>query len=244
MKRKWKLLIVDAVIVLVAILFFTMFDYSFSPLKFARFIITVFFVIACGAVHYLAYTKIPKDNDNLAVQANNIIECEASRFDTYMHELEKMKKGNPEFANVINHFKHQINSFSRKEDALLKLIELNDDNSKTFLMDRNKDVQIFLIKNLKKFVKCLIVYNAKTKKNRSGSIENDTGISEIFDKNDELIDLYDKLLEEVARMGDDFDLQDPGLQSVIANLQSIRGANEDDSEDEEEISLFVSTGVQ
>lgn len=243
MKRKWKLLIADGAIVFANILFFLLFDYSFSPLRLGRFLVTLFFLIGSVAVHYFAYMKIPDDNAKLADQMNSIIQSEEARFDTYMAELKKIKAGNPEFAEVINHFMYQMNSFSRKETALEKLINLNDDKSKAFLMARNNDVQRFLIKNLKKFVKRLIVYNAKTKKNRSGSIEDDTGVIEIFDKNGELIDLYDKLLDEVSRMGEEFDLQDPGLQSVIENLQSLRGSNDTEQEDEEEISLFVNMGT-
>ena len=244
MKRKWKLLIADGAIVLANILFFLLFDYSFSPLRFGRFIVTFFFLVASVAVHCMAYAKIPDDTAKLADQMNSIIQSNEARFDTYMAELKKIKNANPEFAEVINHFMYQINSFSRKETALEKLINLNDDKSKAFLMARNNDVQRFLIKNLKKFVKRLIVYNAKTRKNRSGRIEEDVSIIEIFNQNDELVDLYDKLLDEVSRMGDDFDIQDPGLQSVIENLQSLRGGNEADSEDdEEEISLFVSSGT-
>ena len=42
-------------------------------------------------------------------------------------------------------------------------------------------------------------------------------------------------------MGDDFDIQDPGLQSVIENLQALRSGDEEESdEEEEEIQLFVS----
>ena len=51
----------------------------------------------------------------------------------------------------------------------------------------------------------------------------------------------ESVLDEVAKMGDDFDIEDAGLQSVIENLQSLRiGSVEDDEDDQ--IHLYVSSG--
>ena len=120
----------------------------------------------------------------------------------------------------------------------MRLISLNNGKAQEFLVSRNNDVQNFLMKNLKKLVKRLIAHSAKTAKNRSGSIDEDSGITEILDNNTELIDRYDQLLDEVARMGDDFNIEDPGLQSVIESLQALRVGAEDETDDDE-IELFV-----
>ena len=38
-------------------------------------------------------------------------------------------------------------------------------------------------------------------------------------------------------MGDDFNLEDPGLQNVVSSLQSMRASSEDDENDEIELHL-------
>ncbi len=243
MKRKFKLCIVDVVVILANIMFFTTYDYSFSLKRFGNFAITILFLGLSATVHYMAYTKIKDEEEETIEQLNSILQSEEYQFETYMTQLKNIKKNNPDFAHVINTFVAQIDAFVKKEEALMNLIELNNGKAKEFLVSRNNDVQLFLVKNLKKLVKRLIAYSAKTRKNRSESIENEKGVAEILSNNSELIDLYDKLLDEVARMGDDFDLDDPGLQSVIESLQDLRVETEDDS-DEEGIQLVVTTGNQ
>ena len=61
----------------------------------------------------------------------------------------------------------------------------------------------------------------------------------ILSNNDELMNLYDKLLDEVAMMGDDFNIDDPGLQSVIESLKEMRVGDEDDDDDDDGITLQV-----
>lgn len=240
MKRKPMLHIVDSVILLGNIFFFTNYDFSFSPARFGNFLVTILVIGASAVAHYLAYTKIPDENADTVAQLNSILQSEDSQFDTYMSQLKGIKKSNPEYAHVIDYFTHQIDSFFKKEEALMRLISLNNGKAQEFLISRNKDVQIFLMKNLKKLVKRLIAHSAKTAKNRSDSIDEDKGITEILDNNTELIDRYDQLLDEVAKMGDDFNIEDPGLQSVIESLQALRVGAEDESDDEE-IELFVTT---
>ena len=238
MKRKPLLHIVDSAILLGNIFFFANYDFSFSPARFGNFLVTILVVGASAVAHYLAYTKIPDENAETVAQLNSILQSEDSQFDTYMSQLKGIKKTNPEYARVIDYFIYQIDSFFKKEEALMRLISLNNGKAQEFLISRNNDVQIFLMKNLKKLVKRLIAHSAKTAKNRSGSIDEDSGITEILDNNTELIDRYDQLLDEVARMGDDFNIEDPGLQSVIESLQALRVGAEDETDDEE-IELFV-----
>lgn len=237
MKRKQKLQIVDGIILVGNIFFFVYYDFSFSPARFGNFLVTILFVIASIAAHYLAYTKIHDENADTVAQLNSILQSEDSQFSDYMTRLKGLKKSNPEYADVINRFNFQIESFFKKEEALMSLIALNNGKAQEFLVAKNNDVQLFLMKNLKKLIKRLIAYSAKTVRNRTNSIEEDAGISEILNTNAEMIDLYDQLLDEVAKMGDDFNMEDPALQSVIENLQILRAGAEDDSD--EEIQLYV-----
>lgn len=238
LSKKNALLILDAAIALLNILFFTQFEYSFSPLNFGRFLVTILVVGISIIAHCFAHSYFSGNEKDIVEEMNDILQNEDMQFDTYMSKLKAIKKSTPDFERVIDTFVYQINSFTAKEEALMSLIELNDGKSQEFLTARNNDVQLFLIKNLKKFVKRLIAYNAKTKKNRSNHIEEETGVQEILDQNNELIDLYDKLLDEVARMGDDFDIHDPGLQSVIENLQILRGGEDDGGAEEQSVDDF------
>ncbi|MBO5179020.1 MAG: hypothetical protein J6B87_01560 [Clostridia bacterium] len=238
MKRKTLLHIIDSIILVVNMFFFAYYDFSFSLARFGNFLVTILVVGASAVAHYLAYTKIPDKNADTLAQLNSILQSEDSQFDTYMSQLKGIKKSNPEYARVIDYFVFQIDSFFKKEEALMRLISLNNGKAQEFLVSRNNDVQNFLMKNLKKLVKRLIAHSAKTAKNRSGSIDEDSGITEILDNNTELIDRYDQLLDEVARMGDDFNIEDPGLQSVIESLQALRVGAEDETDDDE-IELFV-----
>lgn len=238
MKRMLKLILIDAVIVCINIAVFT----KVKLTGFLQFVSV--FLVAAGSLmaHFGMWRMLaPDEDESLTDQMNSILQSEDSGFGTYMAKLRAMKKGNPEFAEVINQFIYQIDSFSQKAEALMNLIDINNGKAKEFLIARNNDVQLFLIRNLKKFVKRLIVYNAKTRKNRSGSIEEEAAIQEILRNNNELIDLYDHLLDEVARMGDDFNLQDPGLQNVIESLQQLRAGSDEVEDDDGEIELQVMT---
>lgn len=238
MKKSLKLILIDAAIVCINIAFFT----NVKLTGLFQFILA--FVVVAGSIliHFGMWSKsAPQEDESLVEQMNSILQSEDSGFGTYMAKLRVMKKGNPDFAGVINQFIRQIDAFSKKAEALMNLIDINNGKAKEFLIARNNDVQLFLIRNLKKFVKRLIVYNAKTKKNRSGSIEEEATVQEILQNNNELIDLYDHLLDEVARMGDDFNLQDPGLQSVIESLQQLRAGSDDMDDENDEIELQVMT---
>lgn len=243
MKKKWKLLAVDLAILLGNVAFFSLYPYSFSPTKMIPFIVTVLVLSFSVVIHYWIYTNHSKV-DNTAEQLDGISQKEDLKLTTYRKEIERIARENPTFKSVVQTFITQIDSLLEKEEALFNLIDLNDGKAKNYLADKNNDVQIFIVKNLKKFIKILIVYNAKTDRNRSLRIEEEKSVQEIFSQNREMIDLYDQLLDEVARMGNDFDSQDPGLKYVIDNLQRLRNDNEKDlDEEEDEIKLFV-TGTK
>lgn len=238
MKRKPMLHIIDSAILLTNIFFFSNYDFSFLPTKLENFLVTILVVGASVAAHCIAYTKIPDEKADTVEQLSSMLQSEDSQFDTYMTQLKNLKKSNPEYAGVIDNFINQLDSFFKKEEALMRLISLNDGKAQAFLTSRNNDVQVFLMKNLKKLVKRLIAYSAKTAKNRSGDISEDADIAEILKNNSELIDHYDRLLDEVSKMGDDFNIEDSGLQSVIESLQALRVGSDDD-QDDEEIELHI-----
>ena len=244
MGKKLKLLALDAMIVFVNIVVFN--NFINAGFTFGRIILSALCVGLSTVVHFGAYIFADiQEEKRIAAKNRALFKSEDEQFEEYMGQLRKLQLTDSSFTGVINRFTRQVDAFESKEQSLLRIIELNNGNAKEFLISRNDEVQRFLLKNLKKFAKRLIVYSAKSANNRTATIEEDRGVITILKNNDELIDLYDKLLDEVAMMGDDFNIDDPGLQSVIESLKELRVGDDDDDDDDAsgEITLHVSGEV-
>lgn len=242
MIKKLKLIVLDVLIVVLNILVFNSFISTGFTL--GKIILSVLCVGVSVVLHFGGhiYADI-KEEKMIQEQNRKLLKSEDDQFKEYMDQLQKLKLTDSGFTGVINRFSEQVEAFNEKEESLIRIIELNNGAAKEFLISRNDEVQRFLLKNLKKFVKRLIVYSAKTKKNRPETVEDDVSVMNILKNNDELIDLYDKLLDEVAMMGDDFNIDDPGLQSVIESLKELRVDVDDDEEDDGEINLHVVSDI-
>lgn len=242
MRKKLKLLILDASIIALNIFVFNSFISTGFTL--GKILLSVLCVGISVVLHFGGHIFADIKEEKMLQERNRkLLKSEDDQFEEYMNQLNELKGTEEGFDCLINRFTEQVDSFNDKEESLLRIIELNNDAAKEFLISRNAEVEKFLLKNLKKFVKRLIVYSAKTKKNRPKTIEEDTGVMNILKNNDDLIDLYDKLLDEVAMMGDDFNIDDPGLQSVIESLKELRVGEEDDEEDDGEINLHVVSDI-
>ncbi len=243
MKKTLKLLALDALIVLLNIFVFS--KIVATGFTFGKILLAIFCVGGSVVGHFGAHIMADIKEEKLLAEKNRgLLKTEDDQFDEYMGQLRNLQISEPGFSSVISRFKTQVDSFNDKEESLLRIIELNNGAAEAFLISRNDEVQRFLLKNLKKFVKRLIVYSAKTKKNRPATVEDDPSVMNILKNNDELIDLYDKLLDEVAMMGDDFNIDDPGLQSVIESLKELRVGEDDEDDDDGEINLHVVTDIQ
>lgn len=242
MKKKLKLLVLDALIVLLNILVFN--SFISTGFTFGKVLLSILCVGGSAVLHFGGHIFADIREEKMIMERNRkMFKSEDDQFDEYMGQLRKLQLTESGFAGVINRFTQQVDAFNDKEESLIRIIDLNNGAAKEFLISRNDEVQRFLLKNLKKFVKRLIVYSAKTKKNRSATIEEDASVMAILKNNDDLIDLYDKLLDEVAMMGDDFNIDDPGLQSVIESLKELRIGEEDDDDDDGEINLHVVSDI-
>ena len=118
MKRMLKLILIDAVIVCINIAVFT----KVKLTGFLQFVSV--FLVAVGSLmaHFGMWRMLaPDEDESLTDQMNSILQSEDSGFGAYMAKLRAMKKGNPEFAEVINQFIYQIDSFSQKAEALMNL---------------------------------------------------------------------------------------------------------------------------
>ena len=237
MGKKLKLLALDAIIVLVNIFVFNGFINAGFTL--GRIILAVLCVFLSLVAHFGAYILVDVlEEKRIAAKNRALFKTDDEQFEEYMTQLRDLQLKNPAFNGVVNRFTNQVKAFESKEKSLLRIIELNNGAASSFLISRNDEVQKFLLKNVKKLVKRLIVYNAKSANNRAATVEDDSHVMTILNNNDELMDLYDKLLDEVAMMGDDFNIDDPALQSVIESLKELR-VGEDDDDDDGEIALHV-----
>lgn len=124
----------------------------------------------------------------------------------------------------------QFKDFNNKEKGLRKIIDYNNNNSEAFITSKSNAVREYLLRNLKRFTKCMVAYSVTRKEGDcTGSVKS---LDDILNANQDLIDWYDKLIIEVARMHDNFNEEDADLQSLIENLQQLRMANEaEDYED-------------
>ena len=171
-------------------------------------------------------------------------ESNESELSKYINQLNEIEHDHPDYSNVIERFLESIDSFSEKEDALNRLIKMNGDSAKRFLQERSSATQSFIIANAKKLIKALIAYSAQSKANRPANIEDLKSVQNVIKSIEGLTVNYDQLLEEVARMGDDFDPEDPGLKDVVENLQELRVSTHvddevDSQEDSDKLNLFV-----
>lgn len=119
----------------------------------------------------------------------------------------------------------QIDIFSKKVSALQTIVGLNGDGFSTTLTNNSLDVADTLVENYRRICKRVIAYQTTHNKSVLKEIES------ILQTNKDLLLLYNRLIEEVSRMGDEFNEQDEGLQTLISNLQALRNNNE--SEDDE-----------
>ena len=192
-----------------------------------------------GVTRYFDYEQ-EKLESSYEFQSRNLSERNETELSQIVEKLYDMRH-NSEFNGVITQFLDKLDSFHQKEEALNELIQMNDDKSKRFLQERSQATTSFVIASAKKLIKALIAYGAMSKRNRPESAEKVTAVKDVLASMDSLAHNYDQLLEEVSKMGDDFNPEDPGLRDVVENLQEIRASSavDDDDDDDDDIHLFV-----
>jgi len=219
---------------------------------FARFLFgenPIFYVICpfLGIILYLLSNHF-NDKKDKEIDYENRIKKEKlnnkellSKYTDYLREYRSDNDYNQN--EVIIDVLDKVDNFFAKEDALNKIINLNGDKAKSFLEEKNIATQGFIASNLKKLIKALIAYNAQSVRNRPRKFSDSKVVKDILNCIDEISNTYDKLLDEVAKMGDDFNPEDPGLKDLVENLQEIRNANniEEDIAEDDEIHLFVTS---
>ncbi|MBQ6860890.1 MAG: hypothetical protein IJO08_04520 [Clostridia bacterium] len=163
------------------------------------------------------------------------LQLEAKKSDEYdrcMNEIEEIVYDYRYLSPYRDRIIKQFEDFNSKEKGLRKIIDYNNNNSEAFITSKSNSVREYLLRNLKRFTKCMLAYSVTHKKNEEAT--NVKALDDILDASQELIDWYDKLIIEVARMHDNFNEDDADLQSLVDNLKQLRLANEteDDGDDD------------
>ena len=238
--RKKKLLS-DIFLILLSLLLYVILRVSFG-----RSLLYIIVVPALAlAIHTFAMSyfdkKFAKIKASEEYEIQRRFKNSEDNLSTYMTQLQKLSDDNPEFHDVVVLFMRSFYSLSAKQKVLNTLVEMNDDKAKRFLDERNKATQDFILANAKKLLKSLIVYNAQAERNRPKTIAEVNSVREVLESTKDLVDKFDLLLEEVKRMGDDFNPEDPGLLDAIENLQQLRTSRDEavDDEDDEDVGIHL-----
>lgn len=148
----------------------------------------------------------------------------------YIEEITKIS-GMRSFAKQeIFEVQKQHQEFKRKVTALQRVIDLNGGKSAQFLWDTVEDVKASITRNFKQILTKLVIldydddqrYNRKFRKFILGRIA----------RNNEILDLFDDMLDEVSRMKDELDFENTSLLSTIEALQLLRGISDGETQEE------------
>ena len=234
----------DIFIILVSLLIFFILRLLVGGNLLLYIFIPILGILAHNGISYYFAAQQAKIESSYEYQMRLRNETNENELSKYINQLNEIEHDHPDYSNVIERFLESIDSFSEKEDALNRLIKMNGDSAKRFLQERSSATQSFIIANAKKLIKALIAYSAQSKANRPANIEDLKSVQNVIKSIEGLTVNYDQLLEEVARMGDDFDPEDPGLKDVVENLQELRVSTHvddevDSQEDSDKLNLFV-----
>ncbi len=163
------------------------------------------------------------------------LQLEAKKSDEYdrcMNEIEEIVYDYHYLRPYRDRIIRQFEDFNSKEKGLRKIIDYNNNNSEAFITSKSNAVREYLLRNLKRFTKCMLAYSVTNKKVEEPT--NVKALDDILDASQELIDWYDKLIIEVARMHDNFNEDDADLQSLVDNLKQLRLANEAEEDNDDD----------
>ena len=210
MKHLKKLLVADIILFVLAVIFFKVFILGGILTAFA-FGLGVYIFLNCRTIR-----KEVKHQESIPKE-----ELRRMAIDEKLRKAKQTVENTEAFRNsYVEAANKQIAVFRRKEAALNTIIGLNEDGCSTTLTNNSLDVYDTIVENYRRMSKRMLAY--ETTHNEEIQEE----VAKILATNEELLELYNRLIEEVSRMGDDFNEQDEELQSLITNLQTLRKNNE------------------
>ena len=223
MKFLKKLLIVDIVLLVLTVLFF--------KVPFVGFILTGV-TFGLGVYLFLEFKAIRAE-----VKHQESIPKEELRKMAIEEKLRKARQTIEATSAVESEYAKQANQqiahFRRKSDALKVIMGLNEGSCSGVLAKNSLDVYETIVENYRRMSKRIVAYET------TGNEEIKKEISKILGANEKLLDLYNRLIEEVSRMGDNLNEQDESLQNLISNMQELRKSNEGEEDTSSEEDPFV-----
>lgn len=181
-----------------------------------------------AVVEYLGYKEQQKALLESEAERLQLEAKKSSEYDRCIKEVEEIVYDYPNLRPYRDSIIKQFDDFNSKEKGLRKIIDYNNNNSEAFITSKSNAVREYLVRNLKRFVKCMLAYSVTSKKTEE--VTSIKPLDDILDASQELIDWYDKLIIEVARMHDNFNEDDADLQSLVDNLKQLRLANESEGD--------------
>lgn len=157
----------------------------------------------------------------------------------FVYEVNKLMEQCTKGLYQLNYFKNQIGRFLKCQKALKQLIILNDEEKSSYLKECNEEAEQFLQLKLKRIKRYLVLLDTVDSKSDEYSKAN-SDIMNILQEVEDMCEAYGSLLYEVSKMGDSFDIKDPGLVNATQKLKSIRERKQE--ADSEDIGLFVTRG--
>lgn len=216
---KKKMLMVDAIILIICLIAFVAFKLS----GIIEIIATILVAIICHVFFQNQFAK------------QEFIENEQKQ-PSIKEEVYELKNDFPKFEELIQPFAYQIYEFKERQEALKKLIELNSGEKGQYLLDKSKETENFLLQKCKQFRKCLVVLEVLDEEDKQYQENVDVAIR-ITEITKQMVDGYSDLLSVVNRMGDDLEMNDPGLAKAVDKLKNMKKS----AEEPEKSGLFVVT---
>lgn len=136
---------------------------------------------------------------------------------------------------IVNRADQQIEKFFDRERAFNTIIGLNEGGCSTILTKNSLDVYETLVENYRRMSKRIVAYAT------TANIDIKTEIEKLLESSNKILGLYNRLIEEVARMGDNLNEQDESLQNLISDLQELRKRSEAEDETSEEDPFKLAT---
>jgi hypothetical protein len=149
--------------------------------------------------------------------------------DDYKQALQSgLNKKNP-FNEEIKQAMYQIESIDRKRRVLDELLEQNNKEYFTALVELGDETKSFIFVNAKKILNIISIFDEKEYENSKNDLlkEHREYITNILDSNNKLINQFNNFLTEVSKIGDTDAKVNVSkiLEEMTNSLKSLRGEN-------------------
>ena len=143
----------------------------------------------------------------------------------YKQALEKWNTKNSPFSNEIKQATSQIISIDKKTKVLNELLEQNNKQHFTALVDLGNQASSFLVNNIRKILNRIAIYDADVGDDLLD--EHKKYIQNLIVSNENILTEFNKLLTEVSQLDDTStdDSLSKVLSDMTSSLKTLRGDN-------------------